>query len=389
MNNPKSPSLGRQRKRPSRETLTIPVEERKTINRLKLLAAAALLAVPLINACGDPTPPTPVGSIAGQVVIEGEQQAGVTVKLNTGATATTTSGGSFSFAKVEAGTYTVTISGYAEDGSFDKTDQSTTIATDGQKVTVDFNGSWIRTSSIMGEVTVEGTGLEGVIVKLTGMSEDETTTSAAGAYSFTGLRAGVHTVEISGFDEDDIGFSDTSSVVEVAVGETGELDFQASYLRASAVVGQVSVEGKGLAGVTVSLQGVDRNLGVGTNSGGHFNFTSLRKGDYTLAISGYSTDEYGFDVTSQTITVAYGETGDAPFDGIALRTATISGEVTIEGTGLEGVTVSLTGQGEDRSVVTNAAVDRLARRRRPWEPSRRSCAATPTRRAVRLPWWRA
>ncbi|MCE2398133.1 MAG: carboxypeptidase regulatory-like domain-containing protein [Gemmatimonadetes bacterium] len=99
-------------------------------------------------------------------------------------------------------------------------------------------------------------------MKLTGMSEDETTTSATGAYSFTGLRAGVHTVEISGFDNEDIGFSATSAVAEVAVGATEELDFQASYLRASAVMGQVTIEGKGLAGVTVSLQGVDRNLEV-------------------------------------------------------------------------------------------------------------------------------
>ena len=325
------------------------------MNRLKLLAAAALLAVPLINACGESVEPTPVGSITGQVVIEGEQQAGVTVKLNNGATATTTSTGSFGFDDVEAGTYTLTISGFAEDGSFDKTDQSATIATDGQKVTVNFTGAWIRTSAVMGAVTVEGTGLEGVVVKLTGMSEAETTTAATGAYSFTGLRAGVHTVEISGFDNEDIGFSATSAVAEVAVGATEELDFQASYLRASAVMGQVTIEGKGLAGVTVSLQGVDRNLEVGTNSGGQFNFSDLRKGDYSVAISGYDPDEYGFEVTSQTLTVAYGETAPADFDGIALRTAAVSGAVTIEGTGLEGVTVSLTGEGADLSVVTNAA----------------------------------
>ena len=379
LNNPKTPSLGRPRMRPSRETLTIgsrclrtlrreagsegrgsekppiPQEERKTMNRLKLLAAAALLAVPVINACGETTPPTPMGSITGQVAIEGEQQAGVTVKLNTGATATTTSTGSFGFDDVEAGTYTLTISGFAEDGSFDKTDASATIETDGQKVTVNFNGSWIRTSAVTGAVTVEGTGLEGVVVKLTGMSEAETTTAATGAYSFTGLRAGVYTVEISGFDDEDIGFSATTSVAELAVGATEELDFQASYLRVSAIMGQVSVEGKGLAGVTVSLQGVDRNLEVGTNSGGQFSFADLRKGEYSIAISGYDTHEYGFGVTSQTIAVAYGETADVPFDGIALRTAAVSGAVTIEGTGLEGVTVSLTGQGADLSVVTNAA----------------------------------
>ncbi|MCY3944286.1 MAG: carboxypeptidase-like regulatory domain-containing protein, partial [Gemmatimonadetes bacterium] len=325
------------------------------MNRLRLLAAAALLAVPLINACGEEIAPTPLGTISGQVVIEGEQQAGVTVKLNTGATATTTSTGSFSFADVEANTYTVTISGFAEDGSFDKTSQSATITNDGQKVTVDFTGSWIRTSAITGEVTVEGTGLEGVTVKLTGMSEGEVVTSATGAYSFTGLRAGVHTVEISGFDDEDIGFSATTSVADVAIGATEQLHFQASYLRASAVMGQVTIEGEALAGVTVSLQGVDRDLEVGTNSGGQFSFTELRKGDYAIAISGYDTDEYGFAVTSRNVTVARAETADVPFDGIALRTAAVSGAVTIEGTGLEGVTVSLTGEGAQLSMVTDAA----------------------------------
>ena len=325
------------------------------MNRLKLLAAATLLAVPLINACGEDLQPTPVGTISGQVVIEGEQQAGVTAKLNTGATATTTSTGSFTFENVEAGTYTVTISGFAEDGSFDKTDQSATIANDGQKVTVNFTGSWIRTSAIVGEVTVEGTGLEGVTVKLTGMSGGEMVTSATGAYSFTGLRAGVHTLEISGFDNDDIGFPATSSVAEVAIDATAELDFQGSYLRASAITGQVTVEGEGLAGVTVSLQGVDRDLEVGTNSGGQFSFADLRKGDYSIAISGYDTDEYGFAVTSQTVTVARAETAEADFDGIALRTAAVGGTVTIEGTGLEGVTVSLTGEGAQLSMITDAA----------------------------------
>ena len=325
------------------------------MNRLKLLAAATLLAVPLINACGEDLQPTPVGTISGQVVIEGEQQAGVTAKLNTGETATTTSTGSFTFENIVAGSYDVTISGFAEDGSFDKTKQSATIATDGQKVTVNFNGSWIRTSAIVGEVTVEGTGLEGVTVKLTGMSEGEMVTSATGAYSFTGLRAGVHTVEISGFDDEDIGFSATTSVADVEIGATAELHFQASYLRASAVMGQVTVEGEALAGVTVSLQGVDRDLNVGTNSGGQFSFTELRKGDYAVAISGYDPDKYGFEVTSQTITVAYGETAPVDFDGIDLRTATVSGVVTIEGTGLEGVTVSLTGEGAQLSMVTDAA----------------------------------
>ena len=139
------------------------------------------------------------------------------------------------------------------------------------------------------------------------------------------------------------------------IGATAELHFQASYLRASEISGRVTVEGEALAGVTVSLQGVDRDLNVGTNSGGQFSFTELRKGDYAIAISGYDTDKYGFEVTSQTITVEFGEPAQVDFDGIDLRTATVSGVVTIEGTGLEGVTVSLTGEGAQLSMVTDAA----------------------------------
>ncbi|MCE2397925.1 MAG: hypothetical protein J4F34_02600 [Gemmatimonadetes bacterium] len=77
-------------------------------------------------------------------------------------------------------------------------------------------------------------------MKLTGVSEAETTTAATGAYSFTGLRAGVYTVEISGFDDEDIGFSATTSVAELTVGATEELDFQATYMRVSAIMGQVT-----------------------------------------------------------------------------------------------------------------------------------------------------
>ena len=323
----------------------------------KLVAAATLLAVPLINACGeDPLPPPPTGSITGSVMVEGEGLTGVTVTLSTGTTATTTNGGAFSFEDVDAGTHTVTISNFG-DASFPQTSLPATITDDGQTVTISFTGGpWIRTSSIMGSVTVEGEGLNGIKVRISGMSESETLTGATGQYAFTGLRAGNYTIEISGFDDDDIAFGATTSTSAVDVGQTKVVSFEGTYLRASGVAGQVSVEGVGLSGVTVNLQGRGENLTRQTNGAGQFMFEDLRKGDYAVAISGYDDDEYGFETTSKTVTVARGETGSVPFEGIALRTAGIKGTVTVEGHGaLDGVTVSLSGKGEDRAVVTNAA----------------------------------
>ena len=105
------------------------------MNRLKLLAMAMLLAVPVISACGeDPIPPPATGTIMGKVAIEGDGADGVTVTLSSGVTATTANGGTFSFADVEEGTYTVTISNFPEDASFAQTSAPATLSEDGETV---------------------------------------------------------------------------------------------------------------------------------------------------------------------------------------------------------------------------------------------------------------
>ena len=326
------------------------------MNRLNLLATATLLAVPLVNACGDDVvPPASTGSIAGQVSIEGQGIDGITVTLSGGVTATTAGGGAYRFDDVGAGAYTITISNYPEDANFGYTSASVTLADDGEVVTVNFAGSWIRTSAITGTVSVENDGLSGVTVKISGVSDSETRADADGQYAFSGLRAGDYTIEISGFDNEDVTFDSTSSMAAVEVDESKVVNFEGDYVRTSAIMGQVGVEGSPLDGVTVSLRGRGEDRTETTDSAGQYSFEELRHGDYSVAISGYDTDEYGFDATSKTITVESGEIASVPFEGTALRTAAIMGAVTIEGAGLEGVTVSLSGEGEDRSVVTSEA----------------------------------
>ena len=88
------------------------------MKHLRYLLMAALVAMPLV-ACdedddGTTTPTTPVvvtGTVSGTVSIEGTGVAGVSVSLvgATSQTATTGSGGGYSFANVDAGSYGVAI----------------------------------------------------------------------------------------------------------------------------------------------------------------------------------------------------------------------------------------------------------------------------------------
>ncbi len=326
------------------------------MNRLKLLAAVALLGIPLA-ACEEATPPPPVGSIVGTVSIEGTGVDGVSVNLSNGNSTTTSGGGSYRFDNVEGGAYTVTISGFPSDATFDATSAAATISSAGQSVTVNFTGAYIRTASVMGTVTVENMGLPGVTVTLAGVSGATAVTDDGGAYAFTGLRMGNYSVEISGFDSDEVGFSATAASVTVGVGESKIVSFDGTYLRTAGIMGRVSVEGEGLEGVTVSLSGGPdaTDMTTETDAAGQYSFAKLRAGDYAVGISGYNTDDYEFEVTSQNVTVALGETANVPFEGVLLRTSGVSGRVSVEGIGLADVMVTLSmADAEDATAMTDA-----------------------------------
>ena len=193
---------------------------------------------------------------------------------------------------------------------------------------------------------MENAGLGGISVRLSGMADASATTDANGQYAFTGLRAGTYSVEISGFDGDEVGFGATSSSATVGVGESKVVSFDGTYLRTAGIMGQVSVEGEGLAGVTVSMTGEGEDATTTTDAGGLYAFSKLRAGDYSVAISGYDTDDYEFATTSMNVSVALGETANVPFEGTLLRTSGISGRVSVEGMGLDGVEVVLAGAAE-------------------------------------------
>ena len=169
---------------------------------------------------------------------------------------------------------------------------------------------------------------------------------------------GNYSVEIAGFPGDEVGFSNTTSDVSVAVGESKIVSFDGTYLRTAGLSGQVSAEGDPLKGVTVNLRGGPDNLNetTRTDGAGQYSFARLRGGEYQVGISGYDDTNYDFDVTSQNVTLVLGETAAVDFEGTLLRTSGISGRVSVDGRGITPaakVTLSGGGLDEDRTATTD------------------------------------
>ena len=260
--------------------------------------------------------------------------------------------------ELHAGDYSVAISGFNTDEyGFDGTSENVTVALE-ETATVEFDGIMLRTAGIEVAVTVNGGALPGVTVTVSGGPKDEehtATTNIAGMYEVDELHAGDYSVAISGFDTDEYGFDVTSENVKVALEETATVEFDGIMLRTAGIEVAVTINGDALPDVTVTVSGgpKDEEHTATTNTAGMYEVDELHAGDYSVAISGFDTDEYGFDVTTKSVSVGLLETADVAFDGILLRTAGVSGRVTIDGEAMSGLTVTLSGE-EDRIGMTNA-----------------------------------
>ena len=237
--------------------------------------------------------------ITGSVTIEGAAAAGVTATLSTGATTTTDAAGAYTFSNLTAGTYTVTISGFAADATFTSVAQTVAITTAGSTVNANFAGTYVKTSSIVGTVTVAGAPVGGVKVTLnTGATVN---TDATGVYSFPALRAGTYTVTISGWDAGAYTFTTTSADVTVAAGESKVQAFAGSHLSTSKIMGSLyideaapngtfdSTEDKlAVAGIVIQAEGgaVNNNVTTTTDASGNYVFENLVAGTYRLTIQG-------------------------------------------------------------------------------------------------------
>ena len=283
-------------------------------------------------------------SVMGRVAVEGHGLAGAAVRLAgmSEGLASTNAVWQFGFQSLRAGAYTVEISDFG-DAEFPATSQSVSLAV-GESTVLSFDGTYIRRSSVSVVVSAEGEGLQGIALRL--LRQDHVAngvTDATGRHRFTRLRAGTYALGISGFDADEVEFPDTIKTVTVAADETRSVAFDGKKLRTAEIGGVVSVEGAGLGGVTVTLAGQEEDLTAVTEPNGQYAFTNLRQGTYSVWISGFDSDEIRFSKTAFAVTVSLGESKIVSFDGTYFRTSGILGQVSVDGRGLEGVTVSLAG----------------------------------------------
>jgi len=279
--------------------------------------------------------------IRGTVSVEGDGLSGVSVTLagKESRSTTTDASGRFEVTGLTSGGYTVTIGDLPVGVSFPSNTQSVSLGVNETRA-LDFQGTYIRTSSVAGTVTADGAGLAGVTVTLSGTEFRSTTTGEAGVYSFTGLRAGTYAVAISGFPEG-VSFQVTSRNASVGVDQQVVLDFAGSVIRNSSISGTVTVEGSPLAGVTVTLGGVQTGS-VATDASGQYAFTGLRDGEYTVEISGFSPQVTFLD-TPRSVTLGVNEEAVVDFSGTVIGNSSISGRVFMEGSPLAMVTVTLSG----------------------------------------------
>ena len=105
------------------------------------------------------------------------------------------------------------------------------------------------------------------------------------------------------------------------------------------VGGTVTLEGAPLGGVTVSLSG---GGSMTTGANGAYLFDDVSEGDYTVTISGFPADAQ-FEATASVTVSESTQDPKADFAGTYIRTARVTGLVTVEGVPLSGISVALTG----------------------------------------------
>ena len=110
--------------------------------------------------------------------------------------------------------------------------------------------------TVSGMVSVEGSGLAGVNVNLSGAASQSASTGSSGGYSFDNVPAGTHSVQISGAP-DEVTFGSIATAVTITTsGQTATADFSGNYIRTSIIEGSVTAGGEGVV-ATVTATGAE------------------------------------------------------------------------------------------------------------------------------------
>ena len=199
--------------------------------------------------------------------------------------------------------------------------------------------------TVSGTVSVEGSGLAGVIVNLSGAASQSASTGSSGGYSFDNVPAGTHSVQISGAP-DEVTFGSIATAVTITTsGQAATADFSGNYIRTSIIEGSVTAGGEGVV-ATVTASGAGSLMSEQANSGssnadGDFELAGLRAGTYHVEISQFP-EGIEFPVTMRDVTVGVGLSANASFDAPGE-----DGPTTDTGTGMSILITEVTAAGDD------------------------------------------
>lgn len=167
----------------------------------------------------------PAASVGGVVTLADgvTPLAGVAVELRGGGWGTilTDPGGAYLFPDLYAGTYTVTP--VLTDYVFDPSSREV-VLNRGDRAFADFAGTQ-TVFSLAGTVRLDGTGVENVLLHLTGLSESYAYSFSDGSYRFLHLPAGGYSVTP---EDPNLAFTPPSREIMLNVGDLTGLDFDAS-----------------------------------------------------------------------------------------------------------------------------------------------------------------
>ena len=214
------------------------------------------------------------------------------------------------------------------------------------------------TGTVIGQVTVEGAPLPGVLVTLSGAATQSTATGADGGFQFVSVPAGSHTVTLASGIPNEVTFSRTTASVTISsAGQQVRADFPGEYLRTSSIRGRVLAVTQGsqpepVAGIALRMTGLQESADT-TDASGRYEFVALRAGEYTVSL--LTTAGFAFDATSFTRTLSTGQNLQHDFVGAAdlfiatesLKTGRVaipySQQLTARGGTTEGLVWSLEG----------------------------------------------
>jgi hypothetical protein len=220
-------------------------------------------------------------SISGTITLNGQGLSDVTVSYGGNNSVMTDGSGAYSISGVVNGSYTLTpsLAGY----TFNPASQALTIS--GGNATQNFSATIIppSTFSIIGTITLNGQGLNGVTVNYGG--NNSVTTNGSGAYIISGVANGSYslTPSLAGYT-----FNPTNQTISISGGNATQ-NFSATVIPPStfSISGTITLNGQGLSGVTVNYGG---NNFVTTNGAGVYIISGAANGSYTLtpALTGYT-----------------------------------------------------------------------------------------------------